>query len=97
MLYKWLKVYEPFTDPDAGIRKQCHLGPHTLELIESGWDEEFLVSFNVYEWNSQTREWDELKINLKEQVYNPETSHTVLEDWYACNVLLEDHFGSADE
>lgn len=94
MHYTWLNVHGQDEDPDACITKICHLGPYMLELTEDGWDDDTLImAFNVYRWNDLTKEWDDIDTNLKPKEYNRKTSHTILEDWYACNVLIEDHLG----
>ena len=98
MRYEWVTTLREHEDPDSIIRKTCHLGPHLLEMVESHWDKSILMmAFNVYKWNHQDHEWEQLDTDLKEKEYNRKKSHTILEDWYACNVLLEDHFGREDE
>lgn len=98
MRYIWLKAHETHKDPDECITKVCHLGPHLLELTETLWqDGKLMMAFNVYKWNDREKGWDSVETNLKPQEYDHKTSHKVLEDWYACNVLLEDYLGNADE
>lgn len=94
MKYNWQSV----GDQDRLLHKMCTLGPYILEMIESNWiDDNLMVRLVVSEWNQETKRYKNIKTNLKLERYNRETSHTVLEDWYACNVLLEEHFGSEDE
>lgn len=94
MTYKWVSIGQQ----DELINKVCMLGPYLLDLREDYWDEEELViKFSVFKWNEETKKYTKIKTNLKQERYNRDTSHTVLEDWYACNVLLEEHFGSEDE
>lgn len=94
MHYTWLNVYGIDEDPDGCITKVCHLGDYMLELTEDTWHgDDLIMAFNVYKWNPTTKEWDDVETNLKPKKYNRKNSHTILEDWYACNVLLEDHLG----
>ena len=98
MRYKWVTEGQQ----DDCIKYVCHLGPHKLEIVEDQWvgsreEEVLLVAFYVYTWNFEKRTWDELETYLKPQEYHYKKEKAirgVLEDWYACNVLLEDHLGS---
>ena len=99
MKYTWMT----YGDQDEAIRRICPLGPYMLELVEARWighdtNAIMLVDFNVYKWDESVKEYLAVDTDLKQEIYNREMSHTVLEDWYACNVLSEDYFvGREDE
>lgn len=96
--YKW----ESVGDQDALIRKICYLGPYLLEHVESDWVESkrgsvMMMASNIYLWNDKSKLPD-LIASLPEVEYEMGKSWSVLEDWYALNVLAEELFmGNADE
>ena len=99
MKYKWTTI----GDQDEKYRWTCPLGPYLLEMIESGWEisptdnDIMLVEFNVFLWNNSLKKYERVDSFLKPQPYNRITSRHVLENWYACNVLLEEQLGVEDE
>lgn len=94
MNYVWVSV----GDQEHTIRKHCPLGPYLLELVETYWEDgKLMVDFIVLQWNDKDRDYDTVETDLKPQEYDRKTSHTVLEDWYATNVLIEDMLGREDE
>ena len=95
MNYDWVNA----GDQDEEVRKLCPLGPYLLELIEDHWgdNDQLIMSFNAYKWNSEEKSYDKVETYIKPQDYNWRTSPSVLEDWYACNVLFEENLGKEDE
>lgn len=101
MKYKWHSI----GDQDICVRKVCMLGPHMLEHIEDHWEEGgldkhgnqisiMMMASNVYIWDSDSKEYQEINTKIPFVEYRHESksnpSMSVLEDWYALNVLSEE-------
>lgn len=83
-------IWENVGNQDECIRKLCYLGPYLLEHVEEEWDNgKLMMASRIYLWDDENKIPDLIK-ELPLIEYKNGESLKGLEDWYACNVLLEE-------